>query len=165
MLLTKTTELAIQSLLYLAQQPDGYLANPSEIAERLQESQTYISKVLRQMAKSGMIRSRRGMAGGFELVRSPETITLLDIVEVSQGTIPGNYCTEVPPEHLHKTCGYHQAMFDLRAAIREVLSEWSLARILAVPSRVLTTPGCMLECVRLNDNGPGSGKKIPPSHT
>lgn len=149
MLLNKTTELAIHSLLFLAEKPSDYRVNPAEIAEQLGESPSYVAKVLRQIAMGGILRSRRGMAGGYELARSPGDISLLDIVEVTQGTVPANYCSDVDQDDVTKTCGYHQAMFDLREATREALARWTLERVLAVPERTWTAKGCMLQRVRI----------------
>lgn len=149
MLLTKTSELAIQSLLYLARKPAGYLLNPDEIATQLSESRTYISKVLRMLAQGELVKSRRGVAGGFELQRDASTITLLDIVEICQGTIPGNYCGRAAEDSLHKTCGYHQAMHDLRDSTRGALARWSLERILKTKRPKADVPKCMMKKVML----------------
>jgi Rrf2 family protein len=88
MILTKTTELGLNSILFLAQQPTGYLVNPQELAGRLHESPTYMAKVLRLLARADLIRSHRGAAGGFELIRAKENLTLLDVVEACQGPDP-----------------------------------------------------------------------------
>lgn len=149
MLLTKTSELAIHSLLYLAQKPSGYLLNPEEIATQLGESQTYISKVLRMIAQGGLVRSHRGAAGGFELARQPRDITLLDIVEICQGTIPGNYCGRATVCDIRKTCGYHQAMHDLRDSTRAALARWNLHQILSTPKPRQPVPNCMMRRVAI----------------
>lgn len=149
MLLTKTTELGIQSLLYLAQKPAGYMLNPDEIAGHLGESATYISKVLRTLGQGGLLRSRRGVAGGFELLRRPEEITLLDVVELCQGTVPGNYCGRGGLDDVGKTCGYHQAMHDLRDSTRSALARWTLHRILQHKRPRVEANGCMMQRVML----------------
>ena len=148
MLLSKTTELAILSMLILSQKPPGYLINPAEIAKGMNESEAYISKVLRLLAQGGLLRSRRGIGGGFELLREPKDVTLLDIVEVSQGTIPGNYCGRSQFCEVRFTCGYHQAMYDLRQSTREALGRWTLARVLKVPRPKKEAAGCMMRKVR-----------------
>jgi Rrf2 family protein len=154
MLLTKTSELAILSLLILAQKPAGYLINPGELATRLGESEAYISKVMRLLAQGGLVRSRRGMGGGFEMLRDAGDISLLDIVEISQGTIPGNYCGRSSGCEIRETCGYHQAMYDLRDSTRQALGRWTLARMLASPRAKGVVPGCMMRRVRLTGSKP-----------
>ena len=150
MLLSKTSELAIHSILYLAQKPEGYVLNPKEIAKQLGESQTYISKVLRMLAQGGIVRSHRGASGGFTLHRPASQITMLDIVEISQGTIPGNYCGRASEDALSKTCGYHQAMHDLRNSTREALARWTIETILETPRPQVPVPNCMMRRVALS---------------
>ena len=150
MLLTKTSELAIHALMHLAQKPEGYVLNPREVARHLGESQTYISKVLRQLAHGGLVRSHRGAAGGFTLERPASAITLLDIVEISQGTIPGNYCGRASEDALSKTCGYHQAMHDLRDSTRAALARWSIEKILKTPRPKNPVANCMMRRVALS---------------
>lgn len=149
MLLTKTSELAIHALMHLAQKPEGYVLNPREVASHLGESQTYISKVLRLLAQGGLVRSHRGATGGFTLDRPASQITLLDIVEISQGTIPGNYCGRASEDALSKTCGYHQAMHDLRDSTRSALARWSIEKILKTPRPKIPVLNCMMRRVSL----------------
>lgn len=149
MLMTKTTELGLQCVLYMAQQPAQRLVNPQEVAERLDESATYMAKVLRQLTRAGIIRSHRGAAGGFELARQSKHITLLDVVEACQGPIQGNYCQEVPAERVPLMCGWHQAMYELRESCRDVLARWTIAKILERPVARVPTYGCRYRRVRI----------------
>lgn len=149
MILTKTTELGLQGILFLAQQKKGYLVNPQELADRMGESSTYIAKVLRLLARAELIRSHRGVSGGFELVRSPESLTLLDIVEACQGPIRGNYCAETPAEQVPLMCGYHQAMHELKESCRTVLAKWTIAHILTLPVAKVPSPACRFRRVRI----------------
>ncbi len=51
------------------------------IAERYGLPVSYTAKILSQLAKASLLNSGRGPQGGFSLARSPEDITLLDILE------------------------------------------------------------------------------------
>ena len=135
MLLTKTTELGIQCLIHLADAGEGVSITPPQIAELLGSSPSYMSKVLRRLAKGGILLSRRGAAGGFSLAQAPTEITLLDVVCACQGAVAGNYCTELAANQRAsaKTCGYHRAMVELHDAVRDVLSQWTIQRILDAP--------------------------------
>lgn len=132
MLLTQTSELAIGALLFLARRPAGYLGNPREIATALDVAPHYTAKVLRDLGRAGLVRSRRGANGGFELAHSPNDLTLLQIVEVCQGGVHANHCgtTARPGQH----CGFHMAMLELEQAVRQSLARWTLAKLLVAPS-------------------------------
>lgn len=149
MLMNKTTELGLQSVLFLAQQPEGRLVNPQEIADRLGESATYMAQVLRRLTQAGIIRSHRGAAGGFELARTPSDVTLLDIVEACQGAVQGNYCQDVLAERVPLMCGWHQAMWELKESCRTVLTRWTIARILQAPVAKVPSPACRYRRVRI----------------
>lgn len=133
MILTKTTELAIQAVAYVASVPRGTLVNPRDVAGRLGESPTYLAKVMRSMSRQGILRSQRGVSGGFQLAREPGEVSLLEIVEICQGVVPGNYCRELLATELKKTCGYHRAMKELQEAVRTVLARWTIAELLDAP--------------------------------
>jgi Rrf2 family protein len=132
MFLTRTSEIATGALLYLAMRPAGYLVNPGEIAAELDVAPAYTAKVLRTLAKAGMIRSRRGATGGFELVRSPNDLTLLEVVDLCQGDIVGHFCVQ-DDRIVPQACAYHQAMQDLQAVTRQALGRWTLAKMLVTP--------------------------------
>lgn len=132
MLLTQTSELAIGALLFLARRPAGYLGNPGEIAEALDVAPHYTAKVLRELARAGLIRSRRGANGGFELAHSPNDLTLLQIVEVCQGGVQANHCASSARPGQH--CGFHLAMLELEQSVKQTLARWTLAKLLVAPT-------------------------------
>ncbi|NLY02897.1 MAG: Rrf2 family transcriptional regulator [Rhodopirellula sp.] len=130
-MLTKTSLSAIRALTFIGGNDAGEPLSPRNIAEQLGESPTYLSKVLRHLVKSGILRAHRGVAGGVTLNRAPADVTLLAIVESCQGTILGDFCEDA--EELEKTCALHQAGAELHRAIVSVLSRWTLAHLLAKP--------------------------------
>jgi Rrf2 family protein len=132
-MLTQTTENALRALLYLAGQSSSQFIPPRQIATVLGASPTYMAKILNQLVKADILRSQRGPLGGVRLARSPREITLLDVFEACQGVLRGDYCDQVPPEDLPKTCAFHQAMDEIDRAIRRILRRWSLADFLSQP--------------------------------
>ena len=130
-MLGKTSVSAIRTLLLLAQHEDGVCLPPRKLAECLGESPTYLAKVTRHMVKHGILGAAKGVKGGVRLVRRPEEITLLAIVEACQGTIVGNYCLSSRPS-LHQ-CSFHKAAMELHHAITGVLERWTLADLLEKP--------------------------------
>ena len=55
-------------------------------------SEKYLSRLVLDLRRAKLIRSVRGSNGGFYLARSPETITLLEILETMEGPIRGGLC-------------------------------------------------------------------------
>jgi hypothetical protein len=62
-MLGKTSISAIRALLFLAQQTDGGWWSPRRLAAELGESPTYLAKVLRHLARAGIVGVARGVHG------------------------------------------------------------------------------------------------------
>jgi Rrf2 family iron-sulfur cluster assembly transcriptional regulator len=146
MLLTKTTEIAIQCLVLLSRMPKGTLITPQPISMTLGSSESYTSKILRTLAKADLLESHRGASGGFSLARDPSDITLLEVVEACEGAIIGNHCREFPnPEHVVRTCGFHQAMVQFQEGVKDLLRKWSVQDLATRPlSDAKDAPDCKL---------------------
>ncbi len=146
MLLTKTTEIAIQCLVLLSRMPKGTLITPQPISATLGSSESYTSKILRTLAKADLLESHRGASGGFSLAREPRDISLLEVVEACEGAIIGNHCREFPdPAMLSRTCGFHQAMVEFQEGVKELLRKWNIEEMAAKPlSDSKDAPDCKL---------------------
>jgi Rrf2 family iron-sulfur cluster assembly transcriptional regulator len=58
-----------------------------DIAERTSLPQPYLEQILLALKGAGLVRSKRGVGGGYELARRPDDITLADIVSAVDGPI------------------------------------------------------------------------------
>ena len=141
---TKTAVSAIRALTYLGLNPDSGPVSPRHIAETLEESPTYLAKVVRHLVRAGILKAHRGSSGGVTLGRAPADITLLSIIEACQGTILGDFCAG--KIDIAKTCAFHQAAFELHGAVVGVLSRWTLAGLLEKP-RPSKVKNVILQCV------------------
>ena len=128
-MITKTTLSAIRVLQHLAHENSGKVKSPRTMASLLGESPTYLAKVVRQLVKAGILQAQRGASGGVRLGRAAAEITLLDIVEASQGKIAVDHCRSDCA--IGDVYGYHQAAVELRGSIVGVLSHWTLAQLLS----------------------------------
>ncbi|MEW6233790.1 MAG: Rrf2 family transcriptional regulator [Candidatus Omnitrophota bacterium] len=130
-MLNQTTETAIKVLIYLVLKNGITPISPKNLADELSESPSYLAKITGLLVKAGILRAFRGMSGGVILHQKPGDITLLDIVEVCQGKILGNYCQET--DQVHIVCAYHQAMYQIHEATTAILKQWTLADLAANP--------------------------------
>jgi Rrf2 family protein len=90
-------------------------------------SETYLSNVVQRMARGRLLRSHRGIAGGYSLARAAEEITLRDVVELLEG-VDVNRCTlslgdDCPVE---KRCAIKNRLADLELGYLESLEEVSI---------------------------------------
>ena len=89
--LNKSTRFALYALVELSQDAAAILS-ARQIAEKYGISEHHVVKVLQQLAREGLIRSVRGLRGGFQIARNPKKITMLDVVEIFEPHTPQHSC-------------------------------------------------------------------------
>lgn len=88
MKLSVKIEYACRVLSHLARlHAKGELAHIETMAEEEEVPANYMVQILGELREGGMILSRRGKQGGYTLARSPELISLLDIVVLVDGAL------------------------------------------------------------------------------
>jgi len=76
---------AARALLSLALHGSDSPTSVKEIAERTNLPQPYLEQILLSAKGAGLVRSKRGVGGGYVLARPPAEITLADIVAAVEG--------------------------------------------------------------------------------
>ena len=132
-MITGTTELAIRWLVYLAVGNHEGPLSPKRGAQFLDCSPSYLAKTSNILVKAGILQSVRGIHGGVLLAKSPEEITLLEVVEACEGLLTAAYCSE--PGHETNLCSFHEAMKEFHEEMTNVLSRWTLKGLLERPAR------------------------------
>ena len=89
---SQSTELAIDSLFYMAANTQVADFSVDDVANAQHVSPSYLAKIFQQLVKAGLLRSHRGSKGGYALGRSPSQITLRDISVVMEGALPMYEC-------------------------------------------------------------------------
>ncbi|NOY43757.1 MAG: Rrf2 family transcriptional regulator [Planctomycetes bacterium] len=87
---------AVHALAYVARKPSGELATLPELAAWMRTiwpnvSESYLSNVVQRLARGRLLRSHRGIAGGYSLGRAAAKISLRDLVELLEG-VDNNRC-------------------------------------------------------------------------
>ena len=78
---------AARALLSLALHGEGTPTSVRDIAERTGLPQPYLEQILLALKGAGLVRSKRGVGGGYVLARTPADITLGEIVSAVDGPI------------------------------------------------------------------------------
>jgi Rrf2 family cysteine metabolism transcriptional repressor len=81
-------EYALQAIFDLASQRQGEPVKIAEIARRQRIPQKFLELILAGLKQGGFVESRRGAEGGYLLARSPEQITIGEVLRFVEG--PGN---------------------------------------------------------------------------
>jgi Rrf2 family protein len=77
---------AMQALIYLSEQPPGQLTGAREIAAASQIPIPFLWKILRNLSQKRLLRSFKGVRGGYELARPPGKITIAQVLNATQGS-------------------------------------------------------------------------------
>src|SRR4051794_31605249 len=96
--------------------------NGQELAARTHVPAPTVAKLLKTLARGGLLESLRGAHGGYRLVRSPERISVAEVIRALEGPIAVTECAE------HKSgCGIESSCATrahwrlINAAIRQAL--------------------------------------------
>lgn len=110
---TKAEEYGMFGVLYLADRDRNTVTPLSEISQAQEIPEKFLAKIFQSLSKAGIIRSHRGVRGGFTLAKSPDEISVKEVLETIQG-----------PYHLMKCLNDVSACTNGRTdfcALREVL--------------------------------------------
>jgi Rrf2 family nitric oxide-sensitive transcriptional repressor len=128
MRLTQFTDFGLRALMRLAADTQRSFST-SDIAAEFGISRNHLTKVIRDLADAGFVRTQRGVGGGFRLARPPEDITLGAVVrslEQRQVLVEcfredGGCCTLTP------RCRLKGKLAEAREAFLRTLDETTLA--------------------------------------
>ncbi len=128
MVISKASIHAIRALMFVATQGgEGYVP-VRVISEELGVSHAFLGKILQQLTEKGLLRSHRGPRGGVAFARSPESITVLDVVEVLEGGELFDACLlGLPGCGSSDPCPLHERWAPVREAMHEQFEQTTIA--------------------------------------
>src|SRR5699024_5849548 len=115
--------------------------NASELATELHLSTPTVSKILKTLAREGLLSSSRGVNGGYILKHSPTEITMSDVIAALEGPIALIECAELPGQcSLEPLCSIRGNWLRINLAIRNALEEITLADMITPLPLPVRTP-------------------------
>lgn len=132
MILSRTSQYAIQALTYIATQPPGKPILSRNVAAYLGVPTAYLAKIMQALCKGKLLHSFRGRRGGFCLREGGEKINLLQIVHLIEGADFSNECVLGLKKCSDETaCPMHVAWKPIKAKIVMLLCEQTLGSLAA----------------------------------
>ena len=136
-MLSKTGEYALRAMIHLTQHVDEWPISGARIAAQTRIPAKYLSKILGDLVRAGVLEAARGFGGGFRMVRSPDRVHLYEVLApfesllASSRTCPfaSQRCSDRNP------CLGHEAWKGVRDTFERFLRETSLFEV-AVDRRV-----------------------------
>lgn len=134
-MLSQTVEYALRAVVMLAYRAP-VPQTTSQLSEFTKVPQPYLAKVMQSLRKEGVVNSQRGVGGGITLVKTPEELTLLEVINAVD---PIQRILECPlgiKSHSKKLCPLHNKMDRSLAEIEEAFGSTTLAELLDDPNRL-----------------------------
>jgi len=91
--MTRLTDYGIMLLTYFARDSARLMRNARDLAIQARLPRPTVSKILKALAHKGLLEARRGARGGFALAKSPEEITVAEIVGALEGPLGITDCS------------------------------------------------------------------------
>ena len=134
---SQTQEYALRAVIWLAQHDDDGPIGNVRIAAETAVPASYLSKVLQSLVRSDILVSRRGVGGGFQLSRSPDELTALEVVNAVDPIRRISTCPLKLKTHGRHLCPMHARLDGAMALVEEALGNSTIREIMSEPGRPL----------------------------
>jgi Rrf2 family transcriptional regulator, iron-sulfur cluster assembly transcription factor len=130
---SNSTKYAIRAIVYMINDKDHRKNTVVDMASELSVPQPYLSKVLQQLSKSGIISSTKGRGGGFYLSKENLVRPLVDVVICIEGYNVFNKCILGLQECSDKDpCILHHHFKSFKISIEKSICQQSVEDLLKV---------------------------------
>jgi Rrf2 family protein len=148
---SQTAEYALRAVVWLAANTGAPQTNV-QIAKATRVPRGYLSKIMQTLVRRELVRSQRGLGGGFALTRDPRQLSVLDVLEAVDPLRRISSCPLGLPTHAHKLCPLHARLDAALAFVQEAFRKSTIADLLSddTPSNPL--------CAELTVSRPGAAK-------
>ncbi|HVK53859.1 MAG TPA: Rrf2 family transcriptional regulator [Burkholderiales bacterium] len=153
MIFSRTSQYAIQTLIYIATQPPGRPILARDVAERLGVPAAYLAKIMQTLSKGNLLASYRGPQGGFRLRQGADKTDLMQIVNLTEGAgfvescvLGLKICSDSTP------CPMHAKWKPIKQEVLNLLQEQTLEMLAAAVTsgqyRIADLPMAALSNIR-----------------
>lgn len=130
---SQTVEYALRAVCHLADQSPSPRTT-EQIARVTKVPAPYLSKVLQGLARSGIVRSQRGIHGGISLAVPPDELTILRVVNAVDPIQRIRQCPLGLAAHGVRLCPLHKRLDNALALVEDAFGSTTLAEVLAEPT-------------------------------
>jgi Rrf2 family protein len=134
-MLSKTAEYALRAMICLAGQ-STQPQSADRLAGKTKVPRSYLNRVLQDLAAAGLVHSRPGPGGGYEMARPPTDVTILDVVSAVSPIERIRSCPLGLPSHT-ELCPLHAELDRAYAATETALRNVTLQSLLESASPII----------------------------
>jgi Rrf2 family protein len=133
MQLSMRTDYALRALFTLVEHFGGGPISIGELARRNDVPKRFLEHIMLDLKENGVVESITGKRGGYRLLRSPDRITMGEIVRYFDGYLAPLACvsiTEYKPCSQEKTCRFRPVFLEASRSVSRLMDQTSLASVL-----------------------------------
>ncbi|MEE9228211.1 MAG: Rrf2 family transcriptional regulator [Acidimicrobiia bacterium] len=128
---------SVRAVLDIAKNRGAGRRKAREIAASMEIPDRYLTQILAHLVSEGLLNAVAGPDGGYSLARSPEAITLLEVVEAAEGRILLDECVlRGGPCEWDEVCPVHTPWVRAQNALVAELSKTTLADLVGVAAEI-----------------------------
>ncbi|OGC91283.1 MAG: hypothetical protein A2W25_00305 [candidate division Zixibacteria bacterium RBG_16_53_22] len=132
MKITSKADYALHAMIYISAVNGDHPASINEISQAESIPREYLAKILKELVLAGLLKSQRGIFGGYYLSRPRKEYTFLEVIEAIDGPVYPAICTK--PEnkrvgHRKGKCPAFSYFEDIRKKLCKDLGAISLGDI------------------------------------
>ena len=129
---SQTVEYALRAVVFLADHAPT-ACTTDQISTATQVPKPYLSKVLQNLGRNNIVRSQRGIGGGVTLVKMPNELTILEVVNAVEPIERIHTCPLSLKSHGTKLCPLHQRMDEALEMVEKSFKQTTVAEMLSEP--------------------------------
>ena len=132
MKITQEADYGLRVVLYLCKLGYGEKVESKAISEEEGIPQRFLLKLLRKLIQADILKSYRGVSGGYAINKVPNQITLKDVIEAIDGPVCVNRCVIDPSfcnRHKSGVCIVHKAMTKIQKNLNAELESMNFEKL------------------------------------
>lgn len=129
---SQKVEYALRAVAHLAQECPA-ARTVEQIARATRVPQAYLAKVVQELVRGGILRSQRGIGGGISMAKSPDNLTILEVVNAVDPIHRIKTCPLEIGGHGTNLCPLHRRLDNAMAMVETAFANTTLGEVLAEP--------------------------------
>ena len=137
MQIPRRVDYGLRAVIYLSTHDPERSCSTAEIALHQGIPRKFLEKIIQDLIRSGLVRSKRGPDGGYSLARLPHEISFRNVIEALEGPIAVNLCMDqrLTCNHLPQ-CAMFGVWTEVQRRVMDVFTHTTLADLKLAPRRV-----------------------------
>lgn len=131
-MISQTAEYALRAVVDLSYH-HGRSRTAKQIAQATRVPAQYLAKVLQDLHRNDIVRSQRGLGGGFSLAREPQRITVFDVLNAVDPPKRIRACPLGLASHRDRLCPLHHKLDEAMAAAERAFKNATIAEVTGDP--------------------------------